>query len=297
MLTTKSSRFSIQYFRYKIAFYISVSRWLMGFVLQSISFRMTMVCKTSIFSGLCFMLVYIPGIAQREKLDSLIKLLPDTKDSLRVQCLNNIGEQYLQVQYDTAYLYAMQALDEAKKINYKSGIAYAYCNLANAVGGFGTNMPLMEKYSLMAVSAFEKLNDSNGYSRSVLALAGALWAQSKFDEAVDRYNELLILLRQQNNKDLEQATYVWIGALEEQRGNYAKSVESLRRMLEIEKEKNFSDFNRYTLFGNIYKSIGDYELDQRWMSLLLTESFGIFLEILCCLAISKQIIAESYCPR
>ena len=117
----------------------------------------------------------------------------------------------------------------------------------------------MERYSLMAVSAFEKLNDINGYSRSVLALAMALWAQSKFDLAVDRFNELLKLLRQLNDKDLEQATYVWIGALEEQRGNYAKSVESLRSMLEIEKEKNFSDFNRYTLFGNIYKSIGDYE--------------------------------------
>ena len=117
----------------------------------------------------------------------------------------------------------------------------------------------MERYSLMAVSAFQALNDINGYCRSVLALAMALWAQSKFDQAVDRFNELLKLSRQRNDKDLEQATYVWIGALEEQRGNYTKSVESLRSMLEIEKEKNFSDLNRYTLFGIIYNSIGDYE--------------------------------------
>ena len=169
-----------------------------------------------------------------------MNVLPDTKDSLRVQCLNNISGTVLRCSYDTAYLYALQALDEAKKINYKSGIAYAYCNLANAAGRFGINIPLMERYSLMAVSAFEELNDSNGYSRSVLALAMALWAQSKFDPALDRFNELLKLLRQRNDKDLEQATYVWIGALEEQRGNYAKSVESLRSMLEIEKEKNFS---------------------------------------------------------
>ena len=117
----------------------------------------------------------------------------------------------------------------------------------------------MERYSLMAVSAFEKLNDSNGYSRSVLALAMALWGQSKFDPALDRFNELLKLLRQRNDKDLEQATYVWIGALEEQRGNFAKSVESLKSMLEIEKEKNFSGLNRFTLSGIIYNSVGDYE--------------------------------------
>ena len=134
MLNTKSSQFSTHYFSSKIASCMSVRQRFMGPFLQSISFKMTMVCKTSIFCGLCFMLIHIPGIAQREKLDSLIKILPDTKDSLRVQCLNSICEQYLDVRYDTAYLYAIQALDEAKKINYKSGIAYAYCNLANAAG-------------------------------------------------------------------------------------------------------------------------------------------------------------------
>ena len=149
-----------------------------------------MVCKTSIFCSLCFVSVHIPCVAQREKLDSLMNVLPDIKDSLRVQCLNNLAEQYLDVHYDTAYLYALQALDEGTKIDYKSGIAYAYCNLAVAAGRFG-NIPLMERYSMMAVSAFEKLNDSNGYSRSVLALAMALWGQSKFDPALDRFNELL----------------------------------------------------------------------------------------------------------
>ena len=130
MLNTKSSQFSTQYFISKIAFCMSVRQGFMGHFLQSISFKMTMVCKTSIFCALCFVSVHIPCIAQREKLDSLMKILPDTKDSLRVQCLNSISEQYLNVHYDTAYLYASQALDEAKKINYKSGIAYAYCNLA-----------------------------------------------------------------------------------------------------------------------------------------------------------------------
>ena len=205
------------------------------------------------------MSVHIPGVAQREKLDSLMKILPGAKDSLRIQCLNSISEQYINIRYDTAYLYALQALNEAKKINYKSGTAYAYCNLADAERVIGTNSPLTERYSLMAVSAFEKLNDSNGYSRSVLALAHALWCQSKFDPALDRFNELLKLLRQRNDKDLEQATYVWIGALEEQRGNFAKSVESLKSMLEIEKEKNFSGLNRFTLSGIIYNSVGDYE--------------------------------------
>src|SRR6187551_2774640 len=127
MLNTKSSQCSTHYFSSKIAFCMSVRQQFMGHFLQWILFKVTMVRKTSIFCALIFITGHIPGIAQREKLDSLLKILPGTKDSLRVQCLNSISEQFLDVQYDTAYLYAIEALYEGKKLNYKSGIAYAYC--------------------------------------------------------------------------------------------------------------------------------------------------------------------------
>ena len=52
MLNTKSSQFSTQYFISKIAFCMSVRQRFMGHFLQSISFKMTMVCKASIFCAL-----------------------------------------------------------------------------------------------------------------------------------------------------------------------------------------------------------------------------------------------------
>ena len=50
MLNTKSSQFSTHYFSSKIAFCISVRQGFMGYFLQLISFKMTMVCKASIFA-------------------------------------------------------------------------------------------------------------------------------------------------------------------------------------------------------------------------------------------------------
>ena len=91
MLNTKSSQFSTHYFSSKIAFCMSVRQRFMGPFLQSTSFKMTMVCKTSIFFAPFAYVDSYSGVAQREKLDSLMKILPGTKDSLRVQCLNNIA--------------------------------------------------------------------------------------------------------------------------------------------------------------------------------------------------------------
>jgi tetratricopeptide (TPR) repeat protein len=229
------------------------------FLVQSAPFKINMPPRMSILCVLCFILVNLPAVAQREKLDSLMKILPIVKDSLRIQCLNNICGQFLESSYDTAYLYALLALDEARKIDYKGGVATAYLNLSDVSGRIGTNFPLTEKYCSLAMATFNELNNSYGYYHSVRLLAHALWAQSKFDLAVNRFNELIKLARQRNDKELEQKTHVWIGALEEQRGNYAKSAESLRNILELEKEKTSADSYRHALSAHIYNRIGDYE--------------------------------------
>ena len=73
--------------------------------------------------------------AQREKIDSLKKILPSLKDSGRVDCLNALSESYLKLNSpvwptpgqntigDTAANYASLAYEEALKLNYEHGIA------------------------------------------------------------------------------------------------------------------------------------------------------------------------------
>ena len=62
------------------------------------------------------------------KIDSLKKAAPKLNGRAKVDCLNTIVDQYQimdednQMQIDSAGPYAMQSLDEAKRIGYKRGL-------------------------------------------------------------------------------------------------------------------------------------------------------------------------------
>src|SRR5438105_2727329 len=73
---------------------------------------------------------------QQGNIDSLKKILPSLHDSARVDCLNALSEAYIglpdwfnttpsKTQFDTAEIFTMKALEEAKKINYTYDIAKA----------------------------------------------------------------------------------------------------------------------------------------------------------------------------
>src|SRR5258706_9350058 len=69
--------------------------------------------------------------AQREKIDSLKKVLPLLHDSARIDCLNELSEIYLKYYDalrahfipDTPKYYADVAYKESKRLNYVHGIA------------------------------------------------------------------------------------------------------------------------------------------------------------------------------
>jgi hypothetical protein len=80
-------------------------------------------------------------INYRFKSDSLKKVLPDLKGADHVDCLNSLSSIYVsdllgtdyQKEIDTATMYALQALSEAKKISYKRGLGYAYLRWGQAL--------------------------------------------------------------------------------------------------------------------------------------------------------------------
>ena len=61
-----------------------------------------------------------------KEIDSLKQLLSKTKqDTAQINLLNQIAFRYSSTDSTNAFLYANQALDKAKKMNFKSGIAKA----------------------------------------------------------------------------------------------------------------------------------------------------------------------------
>ena len=65
----------------------------------------------------------------RNRIDSLMKLLPALKDAARIDCLNELSSSHLTFNNDTAGYFAGQALKESEQINDITGKAKAYKNL------------------------------------------------------------------------------------------------------------------------------------------------------------------------
>src|SRR4051812_6307424 len=90
--------------------------------------------------------------AQKEKIDSLERILPGLKDSARIDCLNELSNCYIYNEASSAAVFAQQALKEGEKVNYKNGMAAAWLNLAWANGLAGGNIITMENYCRNAIS-------------------------------------------------------------------------------------------------------------------------------------------------
>src|SRR5215831_5388265 len=63
--------------------------------------------------------------AQSKKIDSLKKVLPSLSNTARVDCLNQLGSTYQDIQTDSALFYSNQALNESNSIQYAEGVSEA----------------------------------------------------------------------------------------------------------------------------------------------------------------------------
>jgi tetratricopeptide (TPR) repeat protein len=88
------------------------------FVLKSLSIGLLHVC----------LFCSIDGVAQSRTLDSLQSLLRDSKDTSRVNLLNQLSSAYWYSDPQKTILYAKEALELANKLNFKKGITKGYNN-------------------------------------------------------------------------------------------------------------------------------------------------------------------------
>ena len=111
----------------------------------------------------------------RQKVDSLIKVMKSAGSHNKVDCLNRLASIYVDVWdddnklLDTACLFANQALNEAKKGNYKRGLGYAYIQMESCFGArvdddrnnnnLESNYIQAEKYARQAIAISEEIKD------------------------------------------------------------------------------------------------------------------------------------------
>jgi tetratricopeptide (TPR) repeat protein len=210
-------------------------------------------------------------LAQRElvprEVDSLKQLLPLTQDSVRVDCLNELGDRYSislnSLHQDTGIIYLDQAYNEAVRINYTKGIATALMHR----GGMELirhRYSIAEQYVRKAIPYFKKMQDSPPDSGHH-ALGFVLNAQGHFDEALAEYQAVIHFFQKpysERERMVIRTSLEFLGCIYGYKGDLEKGFELAQKGLAESEQKNDSLGIAFSLriFGDLYQSMDDHHM-------------------------------------
>ncbi|QDK79869.1 tetratricopeptide repeat protein [Spirosoma sp. KCTC 42546] len=196
-----------------------------------------------------------PGFlyAQSQTIDSLQKLLPTLQATARIDAINALSEAFWSLRnLDSSKALAFRAAEESTACNYQLGLGEALTNLATIDYEIG-NFVEMEKRSRIAISLFTKKHAEKRLARACSLLGQAIWAQSKFDPAIEVFNQAAFYFGQYKDSTALGRTFGRMALLEEERGNYELAFQYSLKALK------FSQNEAYFSLGQLYADVGDYE--------------------------------------
>jgi len=126
-------------------------------------------------------LTTLPSIAQNPQIDSLKKVIADSKeDSFKVNALLSLSKEFFSISPEQSVNYGFEARDLAEKILFKPGIAYAYKNVGIAFYILGKYLASIDNYE-QSLKVFDSLKDNVGIA-NILSNEGAVYFNQADDE-------------------------------------------------------------------------------------------------------------------
>jgi tetratricopeptide (TPR) repeat protein len=263
---------------------------------------------------LCLFLIISPLtiIAQtlqdsNAKIDSLKKLLPSLYDSASVDCLNELSEAYLGLpswfidkrpmpKFDTAEIFASQALEKSKKIYYFYGMARAISLKAGLAFEKYNNDPEAEKLSREAISLYKKTANKKGLYKTYLLLGMTLHSQSNFEAAINNYDTAYAL-----SKKAGDSLYMFYAAVtsihvNESSGDYEKAFEKIPVLHQLVLKSGNTEWKNWELYitAYLYFHIEDYSTAIKYYRQVMQTTQTGVLELANMFAYNKQLDSAKY---
>ena len=208
-------------------------------------------------------LVTLAQHPNRQKIDSLKKLLSLTQGIKRIDCLNDISEEYWwppRVYPDSITIWAKPAHDEALKIDYVSGIATSNMHLGVAEI-YRKNFLTAEKYLQQALQSFDSIHNEIRFGWCKLWLGQTLYAENKFTDAIASLKTSLPILVKYADWEGEGKAAGWLSFLYEAKGEYDSSFYYCTMSLQVRQRMNddVCVAGSLTNMGHLYKNAGAYD--------------------------------------
>ena len=208
------------------------------------------------------MLLSINSLAQRERIDSLHRVLPSLKDTARIECLIQL---FVEARYsganDSAIYYARLFTDESKKINYIHGIAESYmCNGVLQMAVYG-NQPEAEKLLKEGLKWFEKTANKERIEIAYCLLGDALFNQGKYAESLESLKQGYKFAKNAGNQHWTVASLEKMTNVYREWGEYENLLEAQKEIILAERKSgDTASFTIHELWvmGLMYMLLEEY---------------------------------------
>lgn len=211
-------------------------------------------------SFILFLLAFVSGFAQDSKLDSLSKLLPKVENENRVDVLAALSLEYNADNKDSVKKYSDEALELARKLNYKKGEGMALYSLAFY---YYSNIQFPKAIETIeaALAINLSLGDSLTIARTYSIYAAIEQNLSKYSEAIEHYklaNSYLGGIAEKRRFK----NYEGLGIAEYNLANYNSALKYVLKVIKYyEQENRDKDIpDLYGVIGSIYIKTAEKEL-------------------------------------
>ncbi|MVM40936.1 tetratricopeptide repeat protein [Spirosoma sp. HMF3257] len=170
--------------------------------------RLVLIC-------LLFCLTISAALAQaivvRDRLLKKLNALPVTAyDTARVNTFNALASQYYLTRPDSTYLFAQQAYELSRRLNYRAGEAKALNRMALAFGDLGNYAKALKAYN-QAKELFVKLNDTTYVTGVLNNIAGVHTKQGEWRQGLVILQEAYALYKTMAQPDFGLKPILFLG--------------------------------------------------------------------------------------
>ena len=222
--------------------------------------KFRMVICMALFSG-----IICPALAQQKAIkiiDSIKKVLPELKNTERIDALIRLGRNYMNLSPDTSRWYSRQALAEARKINYTKGMAFAHISLAKIENYSGGGNSVQEQNFLAAITLLESIKDEEALATEYSELANAYLVQKKPELAIEYFKKSIALKEKLGiSIGYSEWTLQGISSAYKEIGNLKESFVYLIKFFELMKKNNdpYGMMEALGQMATLYEKAGDTE--------------------------------------
>jgi tetratricopeptide (TPR) repeat protein len=184
--------------------------------------------------------------------------LPGKGAYKQIDSLNALAvARFQKPDYMAAQRLFMLSLAEAKTSAYKMGEGTACIGLSKT--SYATrDFISAEAYGKQAVDLFSQQDADILLAKAWSAWAQAVWAQSRFNEALTGFDKARQLFELHKDTALAGNIYSMMAMAEEERGNYEKSFQYSTNAM------HYKDESAFIAIGQLYADVGDYDASKEY---------------------------------